>query len=154
MSDRSAQRQAASAGWIPIEPCRVVRQRRAQGQSGCGRRDHVSLVERPDRGADHQAEARQTPDVWPREARSSPGACYRLRVSSISTKSESEPLLDADPSSNGVLFPCRNTNFAAYCRKETTGTNPVTHLQVFRGGAGGPLTYPSLAKTVFRKYAI
>ena len=78
-----------------IEPRRVVRQRRAQGQSGCFRRDHVTLVERPDRGANHQAAARETSDVWQREARSPPGARYWCHINSASTKSESEPGFEA-----------------------------------------------------------
>lgn len=56
------------AGPSAIQPSCVVCQRRAEGQSGGHRRCHFTLVERSDRGADHQAQARQTPDVWTWEA--------------------------------------------------------------------------------------
>jgi len=51
-----------------------------QGQGSGHRRDHLAMVERPNRGADHQTEARQAPDVWPREARPAPSPRHRRHV--------------------------------------------------------------------------
>jgi hypothetical protein len=76
----SARSFRSMAGAGAIHSCRLVRQRRAQRQSGSVRRHHVALVERPDRGADHETQARQTPDVWPRQPRPSPSPRYRHRV--------------------------------------------------------------------------
>jgi hypothetical protein len=46
-------------------------------QGGGQRRDHLAMVERPDRGPDHQAQAREAPDVRPRKARSTSSPRHR-----------------------------------------------------------------------------
>jgi hypothetical protein len=43
------------AGTGTIQPCRIFRQWRSQGQGGRHRSDRVTLVERPNRRTDHQA---------------------------------------------------------------------------------------------------
>src|SRR5437899_2600171 len=65
-----------------------------------------TMVERSDRGPEHEAETGEAADV--RSSQSRPAACpsYRgnVTVTDVSTKIASEPLLDADHPSNGVLF--------------------------------------------------
>jgi len=40
-----------------------------KGYCRCPQRNHLTLVERADWGADHASEAHQTPDVWTRKTR-------------------------------------------------------------------------------------
>lgn len=54
--------------------------------------DHLTMVERPDRGADLQAQARQTPNVWPQKNRSPSGSRHRTYRHMI-IESASEPSL-------------------------------------------------------------
>src|SRR5215213_8434028 len=80
----------------PTEPGRRIRQRHHQGPGGRPRRDHLALVQRPDRRSDHQTQARETPDVRQRKARPPPGPRYRCCIGLNATKTASEPRFGAD----------------------------------------------------------
>ena len=64
------------------------------GESGADR----TMVERSDRGAEHEAETGEAPDVWPSQSR--PAACpsYRgnVMMTDLSTKIASEPFFHAE----------------------------------------------------------
>lgn len=69
----------------------------------CGScRRHLPMVERPDRRADHQAQAGQTPDVRPRKTRPSPRPADRSDMTAI-IKTASEPILQADSQSKSQI---------------------------------------------------
>ena len=70
---------------------RVFRQRRRQGQSSGQRRDLLALVQRPNRRSNHQAEARQTPDVRARKARPAASPRHRRSISDPSSKLRQSP---------------------------------------------------------------
>jgi hypothetical protein len=74
---------------------RILRQRRHERQGRCSRRDYLRLVKRTNRGTDHQAKARKTPNVWARETRSARSATHRRKLIEKCTKSASEPELRA-----------------------------------------------------------
>jgi len=80
----------------PIEPYRILRPWSAQRRSCGPRRDQLIMVQRPDRGSNHQTQARQTPDVRARKARSPASQADRCIVMVLCTEIASEPKLHAD----------------------------------------------------------
>jgi hypothetical protein len=81
----------------------TLRQWRHQRSSRRRRSDHVELVKWPNRRSDHQAQARQTTNVRPRETRSPPGSCRRAGVAQLHQKCVR------------ALIPCRLTAIALRC---------------------------------------
>src|SRR4029078_2510742 len=80
-----------------LEPDRIFCEwlRSGQGRGPCGH--HRTLVEWPDRSADHEAKAGKTPDVWTGEDRppASPAARRNLVAQTV-IEVASEPYLDAN----------------------------------------------------------
>ena len=64
----------------PIQPRCILRQRHQQRQSRCRRGHYLTLVQRPNRRPNHQAQTRETPDVRSEKTRPSPGTCLWCRV--------------------------------------------------------------------------
>ncbi len=89
---RRQARRVAHACWH--RPRRLVRPRSRSGPSCGSDSDHVAMVERPDRGADHQTQAGKAPDVWPRQDRPVASSPDRIDLRMIS-ESASEPLFHA-----------------------------------------------------------
>jgi transposase len=85
-------RRVAHACWH--RPRRLVRPRCRSGPSCGSDSDHVAMVKRPDRGADHQTQAGEAPDVRPRQDRPAASSPDRLHLIMIS-ESASEPLFHA-----------------------------------------------------------
>ena len=76
-------------------PGGVILQRRQKGRRGRSSRHNLTLVERTDRGPDHEARARQTPDVPPGKDRPAPGTPHRRSLSPTCSESASDPKLNA-----------------------------------------------------------
>src|SRR6266446_940964 len=80
-----------------LQLARVLREWPAgRRKRGC-RSTRRTLVQRTDRRPDHQAQARETPDVWSRETRSSPRQTDRCRMTSRMTCTEIESEPNSDP---------------------------------------------------------
>ena len=73
-------RSRSLAGTRELKPRGRVRPRREKGSRRRRRGHHVSLVQRPDRGPDHEAQAGEAPDVRSRETRSARGAPRRHSI--------------------------------------------------------------------------
>ena len=75
---------------------RLLRKRRRQRRDRGPRGDDLTLVEWPDRGPNHQTEARQTTNVWARKTRSPSSSRHRPSLNACVTKIASEPLFHAE----------------------------------------------------------
>jgi hypothetical protein len=88
------------AGARSVKPGRLMRERHHQRQGDRLRRHLFCVVQRTDRRPDHEAQARQAPDVRTRQARPSASPCHWRSLKPSAIKNASEPLLDPSTAQN------------------------------------------------------